>query len=79
MSPRPVAEIVREQRVRRAAEHQRLRLSRSRRRDTRAVDYGKYTLTDVDTGAVVFGGPEPYMYSATLDEVEEYLNRPRQT
>lgn len=29
-------------------------------------------------GTILFGGggPKPWCYSATLDEIEEYLNRP---
>ncbi len=62
-----------EQRLRRAAERQRLRLERSRRRDTRALDYGTYQLRNTDTDVVVHcatsGG-----YGLTLDQIEAILN-----
>ena len=67
-------EKIRENRLRRAAERQGLKLSRSRRRDPRALDYGGYMLLDATTNAVVVGG-RPRPYSATLDDVEEWLTR----
>lgn len=48
--PRPPK--VHENRVRRMAGRQELRLSRSRRRDPLATDYGLYTVTDA-TGTVI--------------------------
>lgn len=60
---------VRELRSRRAAARQGLKLSRSRRRDPRALDYGLYWLIDVN-GAYV---TDPK--GVSLDEVEAYLNR----
>jgi hypothetical protein len=60
------AEKVREQRNRRAAARQGLKLTRSRRRDPRAIDYARYYLADADTTAVVTYG--------TLDEIERYLS-----
>jgi len=62
-------EKVREIRLRRAADRQGLRLSRSRRRDPMALDYGTYTLTD--TAGTIVAGPMP------IDEVEVYLQTPR--
>ena len=47
------SEKVRENRTRRAVERQGYRLSRSRRRDPRAVDYGRYYVTDPNTSALV--------------------------
>lgn len=67
-------EKVRENRLRRMAERQGLKVSRSRRRDPRALDYGGYMLTDASTNGVVLGG-SPIAYSATLDEIEAYLTR----
>lgn len=55
---------VRENRLRRMAKRQGLELVKSRRRDPRALDFGAYQLV----GASEVG--------ATLDEIEEYLNRP---
>jgi len=53
----------RENRLRRAAQRQGLRLSRSRRRDPRALDFGIYTLLDGTT----------VVASGTLDDVELFL------
>jgi hypothetical protein len=63
---------VRENRLRRMAQRQGLKMVKSRRRDERALDYGGYMLLDVDTGGANVGGvPRPY--SASLDEIEGYL------
>ena len=63
---------VRENRLRRAAERQGLRLVKSRRRDQRALGYGKFMLIDPETNTVVTGatGGLPTMQ---LDDVEHYL------
>lgn len=61
-------EKVREIRLRRMADRQGLQLTRSRRRDVRALDYGKYWLLrdgDAVTPAEGVG----------LDEIEAYLTR----
>lgn len=63
---------VRENRLRRAADRQGLRLQRSRRRDPRALGYGTYRLTDARTGSVVAAGSESG-YGLTLDQVELHL------
>jgi hypothetical protein len=65
-------EKTRENRLRRMAERQGLRLARSRRRDPRAIDFGGFMLTDVVKNFVVRGG-DPFAFSATLDDVEAYL------
>jgi hypothetical protein len=62
---------VRENRVRRAADRQGLRLSKSRVRDPNARDFGLYALVDQETH------PPPaqrWVRSLTIDEVEAYLN-----
>jgi hypothetical protein len=64
---------VKENRLRRAAERQGLRLVKSRRRDPRAFDYGKYMLVDVQTNAVVHGLVAGRI-GADLDDVEAYLS-----
>ena len=67
------AEKVRENRLRRMAERQGLRLEKSRRRDPRAVDYGTYQLVDPATNTLVsygLGGG----YGLNLDEIEHALN-----
>lgn len=60
------AEKVRENRLRRVAQRRGLTLTRSRRRDVRAFDYGRYWLTD-DLGQVVRQG--------TVDQIEEFLDQ----
>lgn len=69
------AEKVRENRLRRMAERQGLRLLKSRRRDERAIDYGGFMLVDAETGLAIAGGsPVPYFLSA--DDVEAWLTEP---
>lgn len=62
---------IRENRLRRMANRQRLQIHKSPRRDTYAVDYGLYMISDFDNCAVA--GSSPFDYSLTLDEVELYL------
>lgn len=63
-------EKVRENRLRRMAERQGLKLQKSRRRDPRALDYGKYWLFDVrNSNDLVVGGE----WGTSLDEIEEAL------
>ena len=54
------------------AERQGLRLEKSRRRDTRAVDYGTYRLVDPATNTDVSNGAVS-PYGLTLDEIEKAL------
>ena len=58
--------------LRRMAARQGLQLTRSRRRDRRAIDFGGFMLIDIyrDIGIM---GDQPYAFSATLDDVEAYL------
>jgi hypothetical protein len=70
-------EKIRENRLRRMAERQGLRLEKSRRRDPRAVDYGTYWLIDGPPSnggnwrarTVLVGGD----YGTGLDAIEEAL------
>lgn len=62
------AEKVRENRLRRMAERQGLTLTRSRRRDPRALDFGKYWLHRGDQLVTAEDG-------ISMDEVEAYLLR----
>ena len=68
------AEKVAENRLRRAAARQGLKLVKSQTRDPRALGYGLFALVDADN-SIVFGGGGvgPYGYAATLDEVERHL------
>ena len=63
---------VRENRLRRKADRQGLRLIKSRRRDPDAIDFGGYMLADIQTGGAVLGSGH-FLYQADLDEVESYL------
>jgi len=63
------AEKVRENRIRRMAERQGLALSKSRRRDPRALDFGVYRLID--------GGGRVVLETTDADEVEAYLRGER--
>jgi hypothetical protein len=57
------------------AQRQGLVLHKSRTRDPRATDYGKYWLVDARTRFVVFGEPagEWRGNRADLDDIEHYL------
>ena len=75
---------VRENRLRRMAKRQGLRLEKSRRRDPRALDYGGYWLIDGPSSnggnwrarTVIVGGE----YGVDLDTIEQALNeRPVRT
>ena len=67
---------VRENRLRRMAERQGLRLVKSRRRDALAIDYGKYRIETAD-GVEATGFDSPMGRGLTLDEAEDRLTRPR--
>jgi hypothetical protein len=60
------AEKIRENRLRRMADRQGLRLVKSRRRDPRAIGYGTYTLIDLTDNTTVGDG-------MTIDDVERAL------
>jgi Cdc6-like AAA superfamily ATPase len=66
-------EKVRENRLRRMAERQGLRLEKSRRRDPRAIDYGMYTLVDPNSNAIVAGAEGTGRPNFSLDDVEAFL------
>jgi hypothetical protein len=62
-----------ENRLRRMARRQGLLLAKSRRRDTRAVDWGTYRLVDTNSGAVVCGDTANG-FGMSLEEIEAALN-----
>lgn len=66
------AEKVLENKLRRMALRQGLRLEKSRRRDPHAVDFGGFMLVDVETNALVAGG-SPVAYSMSAQEVQAWL------
>lgn len=61
-----------ENRLRRAADRQGLRLEKSRLRDPRAIGYGTYRLTHQDTSDVALQGAQRG-YGLTLVDVAQYL------
>lgn len=66
-------EAAREQKARRNADRQGLRLMKSRRRDPSACDYGLYALVDVNTGGLVHPDNVNSIYALTLDDVDTWL------
>jgi hypothetical protein len=65
---------VRENRLRRAAERQGLALMKSRRRDPRALGYGRYMIVDPATNTVLAGELDSPR-ALDLDAVEAWLSR----
>ena len=65
------SEKVRENRLRRMAERQGLVLSKSRRRDPHALDYGEYYLADADTNHLIAG--DRHQPLPDMDAVEAFL------
>jgi hypothetical protein len=65
-------EASREHRLRRMAERQGLELHKSRRRDPRALDYGRWKILD-ERGKPVAGTDHAGRAAMTLDEIENYL------
>lgn len=67
------ADKVRENRLRRMADRQGLRLEKSRRRDPRAIDFGAFWLVDSTTNMVEAGGEN----GMDIDAVEAALEEGR--
>jgi hypothetical protein len=71
------AEKARENRLRRKAEHQGLRLEKSRRRDIHAPDFNRYALMSIKTGERVHvgHGPDgaPIKFPFDLEAIESLL------
>jgi hypothetical protein len=63
-----------ENRLRRAAERQGLRLEKSRARDPRAIDYGTYQLIDIATNTRASGGSQQRGYGLGLHEIARALD-----
>jgi hypothetical protein len=61
-----------ENRLRRAANRQGLRLEKSRARDPRAIGYGTYHLVDVDTNTLASYGYQQG-YGLNLEDVWRFL------
>ena len=62
-----------ENRLRRKADRMGMRLTRSRRRDPDAIDFGCYALIDLENGGYCFGQNALGTPGATLDEIREFL------
>jgi hypothetical protein len=58
-----------ENKLRRIAERRGYRLTKSRRRDPKAIGFGGYALIAEDSGLAVLGA----RFNATLDDVQEFL------
>jgi hypothetical protein len=71
------AEKTRENRLRRMARRQGLDLQKSRRRDPRALDFGGYQFIDRGSNSPVLGELAGAGFSASLDDIEAFLLRPR--
>lgn len=65
---------VHENRLRRMAERQGLRLEKSRRRDPRALDYDRWYILDTQTRTVI-AGLDAGRHAMTLAQVEAFLTR----
>jgi len=63
-----------ENRLRRMADRQGLRLAKSRARDPNSVTYGGYMLVELGTDRIVFGtGVLHRGFSASLKDIARYL------
>lgn len=71
----PVQYKTYENRLRRAADRQGLRLEKSRSRDPRATDYNTYMLVDVATNTLSAYGAQSG-YGLGLDEIDQALQWP---
>jgi hypothetical protein len=69
----PQEDKVKENRLRRIAERRGMRLEKSRRRDPKAPDFEGFMLIDARKNYVIVGG-EPFAYSASLEDVEKWLD-----
>jgi hypothetical protein len=74
-----VTEKARENRLRRMADRQGMKLVKSRSRDPRAIDYDCWALADLASGGIVFGVGAIGRFNASLAEIETYLTRDDET
>ena len=65
--------------LRRAASRQGLILSKTRRRDPRAIDFGRYALLDRSSGAPVHPDGAISVFALTIDDVRERIATPEET
>jgi len=69
---------VRENRLRRKLERMGYRLTKSRRKDPDAYDYGGYMVLDAWTNAVVIGS-DPIEFCLTIEDVETFVAEAKPT
>lgn len=79
MTSTTTRDLSREKRLRRAAQRQGLHLTRSSRRDPRALDFGRWWITDASTGALITpaGSTDVARRGLTLEDIEAWLDTPR--
>ena len=68
-----------ENRLRRIADRQGLKLRKSPRRDARAVDFGLYLLADVETGGAIHPHGPISPYNLTPEDVVDSLRACEET
>ena len=72
------SEKSRENTLRRKLDRMGYRLQRSRRKDPDAIDYVCYWIVDAETNVVIFGQGALGRPTATLDEIEQWIEESRQ-
>lgn len=76
MGSRANSQAAVERRIRRIAQRRGLSLLIAQKRNSKIEAHGGYMLRDDDTFEIVFGNAG-YDFSATLEEVEDFLNESR--
>jgi hypothetical protein len=74
MSSRAHTDAAVERRVRRLAQRRGLSLLYAKKRNSKIDAHGGFMLRDDETMAIVFGN-KSYEYSATIEEIEAFLER----
>jgi len=70
----PLTSDTLEARLRSRARRKGLVIKKSRSRNPNSAGFGGYMLFDVDANSVLIGN-DGFAYSATLEEIEQYLQR----
>jgi len=73
MSSRKDTPAAVERRIRRLATRHKLHLMTAQKPDARVKEHGGYMLRDADTMQIVLGD-RSYLFSASLEEVSDYLD-----
>jgi hypothetical protein len=66
-------EKVRENRFRRKLDRMGYRLTKSRRKDPDAIDYGLFAIIDLESSGTVHASAPWGIYALTLDDVEAWI------